>query len=368
MKFGKLLVRAVSLALPTWSDKWVDYKLLKSLLYSIVEGAAPPSDGAAPPESSAAVAAALLSNPKEVAFFRELQNQLRKVSLHYCESEAQLLERYNTVMTQFQAFCVDSAISNAAEQASSSAGSSGAAAVAAAPSSPPREAGSALLRSIVKLYMEAIQLENYAVLNYAGLGKILKKHDKVTKLPTKTQYMQVHVNVQPFAYYPRLLRLMRCIEDAYSMLVRMQPEEAASSVSHEDAQALTALQEVKTVSGLQRAAEEGVSGSGGAWSAGGDATLQPAWLSAASAASSAGSGASSASLAAAAAAATVSAASSAGSMAPPSSVPAVAGRKRNLAEMLSSSVSAPAAAASGAGSNGDGSLQRTVAPALRPSR
>jgi hypothetical protein len=35
-----------------------------------------------------------------------------------------------------------------------------------------------------------LRVENYAVINYCGFGKILKKHDKITKLETKVQFLQ----------------------------------------------------------------------------------------------------------------------------------------------------------------------------------
>ena len=37
-----------------------------------------------------------------------------------------------------------------------------------------------LLDNIAKFYTDLLLLENFAVMNYCGFGKILKKHDKVT--------------------------------------------------------------------------------------------------------------------------------------------------------------------------------------------
>jgi hypothetical protein len=44
-----------------------------------------------------------------------------------------------------------------------------------------------------------IRLENYAVLCYAGFGKILKKFDRRTGFTTRTPFMQQRVNAQRFA-------------------------------------------------------------------------------------------------------------------------------------------------------------------------
>lgn len=45
----------------------------------------------------------------------------------------------------------------------------------------PEPEGLQLLGEIVKFYTDLLLLENYAVMNYCGFGKILKKHDKSTK-------------------------------------------------------------------------------------------------------------------------------------------------------------------------------------------
>lgn len=37
-----------------------------------------------------------------------------------------------------------------------------------------------LMTACVKLYKDLLLLENFAIMNYCGFSKILKKHDKVT--------------------------------------------------------------------------------------------------------------------------------------------------------------------------------------------
>ena len=39
------------------------------------------------------------------------------------------------------------------------------------------------------LLLDLLMLENYAVLNYCGLSKILKKHDKCTGFVTREKFM-----------------------------------------------------------------------------------------------------------------------------------------------------------------------------------
>ena len=61
-----------------------------------------------------------------------------------------------------------------------------------------------LLGRVTHLYMALLQLENFAVMNYCGLGKILKKHDKVSGFVTKSKYMQRLVHPQAFTHTRRL--------------------------------------------------------------------------------------------------------------------------------------------------------------------
>ena len=44
---------------------------------------------------------------------------------------------------------------------------------------------SRLLRATVKFYTDVLLLENFAIMNYCGFSKILKKHDKLTGFSNK---------------------------------------------------------------------------------------------------------------------------------------------------------------------------------------
>ena len=64
-------------------------------------------------------------------------------------------------------------------------------------------------------YRDLLLLENYAIMNYCGFSKILKKHDKQTGFTTRTQFMRVCVAPQPFTRYLRLMEMIREAEDLY---------------------------------------------------------------------------------------------------------------------------------------------------------
>ena len=71
------------------------------------------------------------------------------------------------------------------------------------------------LAACVAYYRDLLLLENYAIINYCGFSKILKKHDKQTGFTTRTQFMRVCVAPQPFTRYPRLMEMIREAEDLY---------------------------------------------------------------------------------------------------------------------------------------------------------
>lgn len=85
------------------------------------------------------------------------------------------------------------------------------------------------LSACVAYYRDLLLLENYAIINYCGFSKILKKHDKRTGYETRVRFMRVCVASQSFAHYPRLLELMKEAEALYHELT-----EAASKSSNLD--------------------------------------------------------------------------------------------------------------------------------------
>lgn len=235
MKFGKLLLRSVSLSCFE-SKKWMDYKHMKHLLYIAAEAL----DKRAKPYPSQhdELSAFLASVPQCVEFYRCLRDELSKVALNYAELETILSERYEALLASAQ-FLVAAVVQNASDNS-------------AAALQHRSETARQMLSAAVRLTSSLIQLENYAVLNYCAFAKIMKKKEKVTGVPCKTAYMQACVNVQEFAHYPRLRRMLSGTERLYSLLVALQPDDAAISVDIEDAERLADLREHSAQANMQR--------------------------------------------------------------------------------------------------------------------
>lgn len=127
MKFGKLLKRQIEQSLPEWRDKFVSYKELKRIVASI---SGSPAD--------------------EAAFVAALAADIDKIDSFFLEQEEEFVIRHRELQE---------AIKKAAEAAAEMAG---------------------IRREIVDFHGEMVLLLSYSSINYIGVGKILKKHDKRT--------------------------------------------------------------------------------------------------------------------------------------------------------------------------------------------
>ncbi|EAZ04701.1 hypothetical protein OsI_26862 [Oryza sativa Indica Group] len=137
MKFGKLLKRQIEQSLPEWRDKFVSYKELKRIVASI---SGSPAD--------------------EAAFVAALAADIDKIDSFFLEQEEEFVIRHRArTPIRFNSFELQEAIKKAAEAAAEVAG---------------------IRREIVDFHGEMVLLLSYSSINYIGVGKILKKHDKRT--------------------------------------------------------------------------------------------------------------------------------------------------------------------------------------------
>lgn len=83
------------------------------------------------------------------------------------------------------------------------------------------ESNEKALAACVAYYRDLLLLENYAIMNYCGFSKILKKHDKRTGHETRARFMRVCVTPQPFTHYPRLLEMIKEAEELYRELAKL---------------------------------------------------------------------------------------------------------------------------------------------------
>lgn len=190
MKFGKHLRKARERSNPQWSNYWVDYKMLKRLVKAAAAAgvtggdAAPPALGALHPARSVGPEGGLTpvrtrsashlpwdlrgapaSIPEERAFFSAMLQNLSKVSAFYGRS----IQRHEA---QVATLCDEVAREARSDANGGAVGSERRRGRAASATD--------LLARCRDVYLDLLMLEQFAVLNYCGFSKILKKHDKCT--------------------------------------------------------------------------------------------------------------------------------------------------------------------------------------------
>jgi hypothetical protein len=151
------------------------------------------------------------------AFFEKLRVELKKVSTFYNNQEKVHLERTSQFAQELQAAELMIIDETDMEQ---------------------KEARvitlSRLMESCKVLYVDLMMLENFAVMNYGGFAKILKKHDKNTSFITQERYLRKVVNVKPFALYTTLKAAIALSESSFTRLVNMMPSENSAVAQERD--------------------------------------------------------------------------------------------------------------------------------------
>jgi len=179
MKFCKQIQAAAGTSTSLCSeDKWLNYKLLKKLIKKI------PSEIKTGADADSQQESILKNSEQERSFFLQLRRELKKVSACFKELEQEALRN----LVHLQRECLE-----------------------AEPGSEPVKT----LNDCTAMHMSLLMLENYAVLNYAGFTKILKKHDKVTGFSTKEKFLLRLVHSQPFVLHPWLRSSIKAVEELF---------------------------------------------------------------------------------------------------------------------------------------------------------
>ncbi|KAK9946016.1 hypothetical protein M0R45_011499 [Rubus argutus] len=229
MKFSKSLGILIEEALPEWRDKFLSYKDLKKQLKLIYpkDGDRPPSKRPRLSEDEARTDGGDLADEnsegggdvsKEVAdFVRLLENEMEKFNSFFEEKEEEYVIRWKELQDR----------------------------VAEAKDS--TEELMTVGREIVDFHGEMVLLENYSALNYTGLLKILKKHDKRTGALIRFPFVQ-RVMQQPFFSTDVLNKLVKecevMLDHVFSKNDPSGPSEAAEAEEQCNSEAVTETREI----------------------------------------------------------------------------------------------------------------------------
>ncbi|XP_058785873.1 SPX domain-containing protein 1-like [Vicia villosa] len=154
MKFWKILKRQIEQTLPEWRDKFLSYKNLKKQLKIMC-----PKDARTPPK---------LDAYQVHHFLCLLEVEIDKFNTFFVNKEEEYIIKWKLLQDR-----VDRAMDYSDAELMS------------------------LGREIVDFHGEMVLLENYSALNYTGLVKIIKKHDKRTGALLRLPFIQDVLN-QPF--------------------------------------------------------------------------------------------------------------------------------------------------------------------------
>ncbi len=85
-----------------------------------------------------------------------------------------------------------------------------------------RNSWTRLLSACVKFYKDVLLLENYAIMNYCGFSKILKKHDKLTGYTTREAYLKNVLSKKNFTHFPFVQKLLESVEQLFNDIQGIQ--------------------------------------------------------------------------------------------------------------------------------------------------
>ncbi|KAF4325581.1 hypothetical protein BBO99_00002029 [Phytophthora kernoviae] len=208
MKFGKVLQQSTQMSPSAWEPYWADYKLLKKIIKDCaqikkeekLQGDVLVKIKIKP--SAKMDNDSIRQSEDETNFFRTLRAEIKKIADFFLKEQAKHTSQVAAIDGSFQQLKTnpDSA-----------------------------EAKTALMKSCVSLYKELLLLENFAVMNFCGISKILKKHDKWTGYATRNKFMHTILMKQPFATYEPLLQMIDRLEHIFM-------QATGSSIEQHDAQ------------------------------------------------------------------------------------------------------------------------------------
>jgi SPX domain protein involved in polyphosphate accumulation len=234
MKFGKSLLRVVDLSDPEWSPYWINYKYLKKKINEIVE-----EMDKLPGKRTIIVNNnnnLMISDPEElrkssleIEFFKLIKNEIKKASEFFASSEEIYRIRHKRVKEAYQLV-----VENNDDKKYD------------------KNTWTRLLMACVQFYKDVLFLENFAIMNYCAVSKILKKHDKLTGFATREAFLRNVMPLQNFTTYPFVLNL---IKEAEKLFSDIQSLESVMPLKDEEKLFIEAIRDLNYRASLLQAEE-----------------------------------------------------------------------------------------------------------------
>ncbi|ETW00031.1 hypothetical protein H310_07467 [Aphanomyces invadans] len=192
MKFGKVLQQSIELSSSEWEHSWVDYKQLKHIIKDCAHVSKHDKLRKEKLEANKLQNGnndTIRQSPDELNFFRTVRGELAKITKLFMKEQSRYSVSVGEIEAEFEKLQTDSDAN--------------------------LEKKTKVMASCVALFKEMLLLENFALINYCGISKILKKHDKWTGYNTRSKFVESVLNKQPFAAYSTLLAMINCVEQVF---------------------------------------------------------------------------------------------------------------------------------------------------------
>lgn len=188
---------------PEWRSQYIDYELIKSMLYECREEA-PDSD-----ISDQSVVQRYYARFEE-KFFAVSDKELTKVNTFFAEKLAESTRKFTMLQNEIQAQKDSVKMSETKLRNRRKS-------VIFLRSQEKREIKSVkdLKLAFSEFYLSLILLQNYQELNFTGFRKILKKHDKMLETDKGLKWRQRYVETAPFYTDSHISQLILKIETLY---------------------------------------------------------------------------------------------------------------------------------------------------------
>jgi hypothetical protein len=148
-------------------------------------------------------------SPGEVAFFKLLHTEFKKVTLFFERSLEEYAIREERVREGMKIMKQPNSIMV-------------------------NEKWSLMAKSIHRLYKDLLLLETFAIMTYCSFSKILKKHDKVTRYETRSAFMDNVVNRANFTHYPQLMEMISRCEGMHEEVSEFLLKEGKASLYEDE--------------------------------------------------------------------------------------------------------------------------------------
>ncbi|DBA04970.1 TPA: hypothetical protein N0F65_006972 [Lagenidium giganteum] len=205
MKFGKVLLQSQRMSSSSWEAAWFDYKLLKKIIKDCAQiKKETQMEGDKLVKKKIKPCAredndSIRRSADEMNFFRTLRREIKKIADFFVKEQA----RYTAQVADIEAMYNELKLA------------------------PSEATKTEMMKCCVTMYKELLLLENFAVMNFCGVSKILKKHDKWTGYATRHKFMHTILMKQPFSTYCPLLQMINRLEQIFM-------ESTGSSIDQHD--------------------------------------------------------------------------------------------------------------------------------------